>query len=225
MVDEARDMEPQSKASPVAWFFNPFIYIAGAQALLLGLLAILASGVLGFLSRTHFDGVLDLHTGRAAPLSVFLLEGAINWLTLAVVLLIAGKIVSRTAFRAIDVLGTQALARWPMLIAATACLAPGYQRVTAIIAQQLVSGGLASGKFPSLNTADAVVAGLVLLVIILCVIWMVALMYRAYSICCNVKGAAAAVSFIAALLVAEVISKPGMIGLLFARLGVGLLQH
>ncbi len=71
------------------WLFNPFNYVAGGQALVLGLVAILMAGGFGALSNTHFDGVIDVHSGRAAPLWVFLTEGVINWLSLAFVLLIA----------------------------------------------------------------------------------------------------------------------------------------
>ena len=46
--------------SLVTWFFNPFIYIAGWQSLLIGVAAILVAGYIGSLSNTHFDGVLDL---------------------------------------------------------------------------------------------------------------------------------------------------------------------
>ena len=53
---------------PSTLLFNPFVYIAGGKALVLGLLTILVAGFLGSLSTTHFDGVLDTHTGRPATL-------------------------------------------------------------------------------------------------------------------------------------------------------------
>jgi hypothetical protein len=37
-------------------------------------------------------------------------------------------------------------------------------------------------------------------------VWMVALMYRAYSVSCNTKGGKAIGSFIAALIIAEILS-------------------
>ena len=51
-----------------AWLFNPFTYIAGWQSLFIGLAAIILAGGIGSISSTHFDGVLDTHTGRPAPL-------------------------------------------------------------------------------------------------------------------------------------------------------------
>jgi len=104
-------MELNNNRKLTTTLFNPFVYIAGAQALGLGLGAILLAGLIGSLSNTHFDGVLDTHTGLHVPLWVFLAEGLADWLCLSLVLLIFGKIISNTAFRTIDLLGTQALAR------------------------------------------------------------------------------------------------------------------
>src|SRR5687767_10350791 len=117
--------------TPKALLFNPFTYIAGAQALGLGLVAILAAGFIGSWSNTHFDGVLDLHTGACAPLWVFLVQGFVSWLCLSLVLLIVGRMISRTSFRTIDLLGTQALARWPTIFMSLIVLPTGFQRFLA----------------------------------------------------------------------------------------------
>ncbi len=53
------------------WLFNPFHYIAGSQALTIGLGLILAMSLIGAITNSHFDGLLDFHTGRSAPLWVF----------------------------------------------------------------------------------------------------------------------------------------------------------
>jgi hypothetical protein len=45
-------------------------------------------------------------------------------------------------------------------------------------------------------------------------IWMIALMYNAYTVSCHLKGARAVISFIVALLVAEIVSKVILIFLL-----------
>lgn len=113
---------------PTTLLFNPFGYIAGGKALWLGLAAILLAGLIGSLSNTHFDGVLDTHTGRPAPLWAFLVEGIINWMCLSLVLLILGRVISRTSFRTVDLLGTQALARWPTVFIGLVALPPAFQR-------------------------------------------------------------------------------------------------
>lgn len=194
------------------WLFDPFTYVAGARSLAIGLAAILLAGLIASLSNSHFDGVLDFHTGAPAPLPLVFLEGIANWLALTVVLLILGKLVSRTAFRAIDLLGTQAMARWPTAIASIAALTPAYRRSLAA----LLEGFRSSPAAPHLGSADLAVFGLAAVVVILAMIWMVVLMYRSFSICCNIKGAKAAVTFAVGLLVAEVVSKIALVRLFLA---------
>ncbi|HMJ65058.1 MAG TPA: hypothetical protein VK615_06885 [Candidatus Binatia bacterium] len=186
---------------PITLLFNPFVYIAGGKALALGLLTILVASLLGSLSTTHFDGVLDTHTGRAAPLWFFLVEGVIAWLCLSLVLLILGRIISQTSFRSIDLLGTQALARWPTIFSALVCLPPAVRRFSNQLLEQIKRGG----EF-HINVADAAVFAVVLLAIIVFTCWMVALMYKSFSISCNVKGGKAIGTFIAGLLIAEILS-------------------
>jgi hypothetical protein len=188
------------------WLFNPFRFIAGFKALLLGLAIILISAFVGSFSNTHFDGVLDLHTGAAAPMWFFLVEGLIDWICLAVPLFLFGLIVSRSAFRTIDVLGTQALARWPYLIAALAMLPNANQRVLAYLMSKLIQTAPAA----AINPADVLVFGFAMIVVLLMTIWMVALMYRAYAVSCNIKGARAIVTFIVGIIAAEAISKLAM---------------
>ncbi len=182
------------------WLFDPFTYIAGGQALATGLAAIVAAGCLGFLGDAHFDGVLDFHPGPPAALWLFLAEGIIDWLSLAIVLFILGRLLSKTAFRALDLLGTQAMARWPTVIVAAAALAPPFRRYALTVLSSLTGGA----RGPA---TDAVVFGVVLLAVVCALVWMVALMYRSYSICCNLTGASAIGSFVGGVLAAEVISK------------------
>jgi hypothetical protein len=187
---------------PITLLFNPFVYIAGAQALCLGLAAILLAGLVGSLSNTHFDGVLDTHTGAHARLWVFLLEGVIDWLCLSVVLLILGRIISRTSFRTIDLFGTQALARWPALLMSLIALPNAFQRFGHELLEQMKQGGKLQ-----FNTADATIFFAVIVGMFVCLCWMVALMYRSFSVSCNLKGGKAIGTFIAGLLIAEILSK------------------
>lgn len=167
--------------------FNPFIRIAGLSSLIYGLVAIALSGSVGYMNRAHFDGVIDLHFGKEAPILVFLLEGIMNWLSLSIVLFFLGVILSKSKIRWIDVFGTQALARWPMLLLA------------------LFSFGFGTGKI-AINglSISILVFGLLSLLV---VIWMVALMFNAYRISCNLQGKKLVISFIGGLISAEVISK------------------
>jgi len=185
------------------WLFNPFQFIAGSGTLLLGLIIMLVSAFLGSLSNTHFDGVLDVHSGTAAPLWFFLTEVLIDWLCISIVLLIAGFIVSRSSFRVVDVFGTQALARAPYLISALALLPKGSIRFT----NYLVSKITQQVPAEAIKSTDILFFAVGLIVVLLMIVWIVVLMYRAYSVSCNTKGGKAIGSFIAALIIAEILSK------------------
>jgi len=151
------------------WLFNPFQFIAGGKALFIGVVIILITSGLGSISSTHFDGVLDVHTGRSVPIWLFVAEGLIDWLSLAVVLFIFGLLLRRLSFRMIDVFGTQALARWPHIITAMVALAPGYQRYSAHISYKLLKTCPVVMPYQT----DALFFALVLIVVICMSIWMV----------------------------------------------------
>jgi hypothetical protein len=193
------------------WLFTPFRYVAGAASFGLGLAAVLLAGALGYVSKTHFDGVLDMHTGAAFPRWVFLAEGLVDWLSLTVVLLLLGKLLSRTAFRALDLIGTQAMARWPTVIAAVAALLPGYQRAVAALPGMLTGGRLQA------TPIDLAMFAVATLFSLLALVWMVALMYQSYRTCCNLRGVRAVVSFVLGVLAAEVVSKYALAAVLLRR--------
>jgi hypothetical protein len=203
-------MNPNQDRKLITLLFNPFVYIAGAQALGLGLAAILLAGLVGSWSHTHFDGVLDTHTGAHALLGVFLAEGLVDWLCLGLVLLIFGKIISKTSFRTLDLLGTQALARWPTLLISLVTLPPAFQRFSQHLLEMVRNPG---GKIV-INSSDAIIFFTAVMAMLLFLCWMVALMYRSYSVSCNVKGAKAVGTFIAGLVLAEILSKIAVDGLL-----------
>ncbi len=197
----------KEKRTFAQWLFNPFKFIAGYQALLIGLAAILLASLIGSLSNTHFDGVLDVHTGLQAPLWFFLSEGLINWISLVIPLFFFGLIISRSSFRTIDVIGTQALARFPYLISAIAFLPVAYASGGEDLTAKLMAGGFSAIATPAL----LLTLGLAILVAILMIIWMVALMYRAYAVSCNIRGPKAIVTFIISLIGAEVLSKTAIL--------------
>ena len=190
--------------------FNPFLYVAGARALFIGIAAILLAGWIGSWGNTHFDGVLDAHSGAPAPLWLFPSEGMIDWFCLGIVLLIAGRMISKTPFRTIDVLGTQAMARWPAVLLGLIALPPAVRRFGNYLLDQL----LKPESKAELNVADAIIFSAVVAATIVVLCWMVALMYRAYSVSCNVKGGRAIGTFIAGILVAEILSKTALYWLL-----------
>jgi hypothetical protein len=164
----------------------------------------LATALLASATGLHFDGVLDCHfDGTGAPLWLHLGEVIVDWVCMGVILTVCGLLFSRSSFRIVDVFGTQALARAPYLVVAVVSLPAPVRNAVGELAAAAQTGDVLSG----IGTGDALLAGIALLVCLLMGIWMVALMYRAYSVSCNLKGSKAIGSFIVGLIVAEIVSK------------------
>ena len=183
---------------------NPFDYVAGIKSLLIGIAIILATAVLGFFSQTHLNGVLDVHIGKEANLLfTFIIEGITDWLCMAIVLYSGGLLISKSKIRLIDVFGTQALAREPMLIVVLLSLPISQQHVDQYLEWKL----LGVGDAVSVAGYEFALFGLFVLGTIAATIWMVSLMYKAFSVSCNVKGTKAITAFIVGIIMAEALSK------------------
>ena len=195
------------KRTLAQWLFNPFQFIAGGSALLLGLAIILIIAYINSLRNASF--------GKNTPLWFYYTYGLNNWLWISVTLYFAGRIISHSSLRAIDVLGTQALARAPYLLSALVKLSIGYNR----FADFIIS--LSSHRTSAVNITpnDSLLFVIVIIICFLLFIWALVLMYRAYAISCNVKGRKAIVSFIVAFIVAEILSNLVFFGSLSLVLG------
>ena len=168
-------------------FINPFRYVAGTRALVIGLAGMLLTAIIAWYSKTHFDGVLDAHFGMEAPLSLFIIEGVISWLCAVVCFYVAGMTLTRSSVRIVDIAGTIAFARLPMIFVA---LVGFFVSGTPVNIEDIHTSFIVAGVVGMLFT-----------------IWMVTWMYQAYIISSNLKGAKGIISFIVTLIVAEVVSK------------------
>jgi hypothetical protein len=170
-----------------SWVFNPFIYIAGFKALVFGLFAMFITAVVAFYGRIHFDGAIDLHVGAVTSYWLYLAEPLVDWFTVAVVFYLTGLILSKSKIRLIDFLGTTALARVAMLPGACIALLRPIQNLS-----------------PENLTPLAVALSLLLL---FPAIWLIVLLYNAFTMSANLKGTRAVSGFVVGLLSAEIISK------------------
>ncbi len=170
------------------WIFNPFKYIAGFKALMIGWAIMLATACISFFSKTHFDGVIDAHHALSISFHwyIYLLEQFIAWVSAVIMFYVAGLIFSGSSIRFIDVAGTMALARWPAIFVA-----------------------LINFAMPPVKDLHNIGAGVIIIALagLVFVIWMIALIYHAFIVSCNLKAGKATLLFITALLLAELLSK------------------
>ena len=181
------------------WLFNPFYYIAGGKALMIGIVVMLITGLSANIGGSRFNGLLDIHLGFSAlPWWINVSEILISWLVFSCLLLISGKVVSKSRVRSIDVFGTQALARSPYLFASLVAFIPGIRR----FAEKLKMNPTALLQF----SPDMILFISATIFIVLMAVWMVELIYQAFSVSCNVVGKTAIWVFIGSLIISEIIS-------------------
>jgi hypothetical protein len=177
--------------------FNPFEKIAGLQALLLGLLLMTIGAVLAALCHARYDGVIDLHFVVEINFWEPFSDQLISWLTLSAVFYMAALICGARP-RPIDIIGTFALARAPFTLVPLINSTGFITRIT----QQMAT---TERQEFSMTTSDTLYLVLLLTPVILAVIWMVSLYLKAYKTSTNLKGNKLIVSFIAGLLVSEIV--------------------
>lgn len=179
--------------------FNPFERIAGWQALLAGWVLMLLAAALAVPSDLRFDGVLDAHFSPGAAWWRPFADQAVNWLSLTVIFTLAALLFGRSRFRLIDVAGTVALARAPMLLASLAGL-PGV--VSAFFMEIPNIDGTAVLAMPAFW-----ITVFLALMMVWSAVWSAILIYNAWSISANVRGTRAGVVYAFGLLIAEIGSK------------------
>ena len=177
------------------WLFNPFHFLAGGQALAWGLACVALTAYLGGIFDFRFTGAISFQRTAPAPLWYALAQVLMAWAILSALLYIGGRLISRSRVRPIDVFGTQALARAPGLIIALVAVSPPFRDLTASWAAQGSS---------HLSIAQIALPSSASLVLVLLLVWMVLLLYRAFAVSCNVAGGRAIAVFIAAIALGEV---------------------
>ena len=163
---------------------NPFERIAGWKALAIGLCFISLTAILGHMNHLLFDRITYV-TFRQHTLGMAFYAQAINLALVSLAMWIAGKVFSKSRIRMIDVLGTMALSRAPLLMIALAAFLPFFSHIISNLNQIIF---------------------FVFLCVVPSMIWTVVLMYKAYSVSCNLKATRGILSFAGALLIAEMLS-------------------
>lgn len=174
--------------------FDPFRYIAGLKALLLGLVFILSAALLlnaaGYLSDGYLHYTVQPEgVGFLRTLALQLLA----WLIPALMLYLAGLVFSKSKIRIIDVLGTTAFAQLLQLFLIVPMLVPA-------LSEQLnaISESVLAGTMPTVG-AWIIVYG------IWAMLWLVFFLiftYKAFSVSCNMSGGKAVAVYVVVTLVA-----------------------
>ena len=177
--------------------FNPFRYIAGAKALIFGLVFIVASTLLlysgGFIQDSY------IHIGMAdAPLWHVATMHFIWWLLPALLLYLCGLALSKSKIRIIDILGTTAFAQLILLLMIAPMLLPVVMNNMLESVAALQSGAIIE---PTSLMPIIIYSIWSLICLVVFYIWN----YNAFAVSCNVSGWKAIVAFIAVQVVVTIV--------------------
>ena len=169
--------------------FNPFRYIAGAKALTMGLLFIVASALMLYSGNLIQDSYIHICMAKASFWEVL---GAqmVWWIVPALLLYLCGLLVSKSKIRIIDILGTTAFAQIIMLMMIAPMLLPVVMNNMLESVAALQSGAILE---PTSLMPMMIYSIWSLICLIIFYIWN----YNAFAVSCNVSGWKAIAAFIA----------------------------
>ncbi|PXV69183.1 Yip1-like protein [Dysgonomonas alginatilytica] len=180
---------------------NPFVRIAGSKALVIGLVVFVISILVAYCGNMIFDGLVHSSFSTKISLNLAFLLPSVALAIFIVALYIAGRVLTTSSIRFIDVAGTITLSHAPLLLMSLIALIPGVYTGSTKIIQ-----GLFIKNFGEVNGVEWALFFLFLFVSIVASIWFIVLAYKAFSISCNVKGTKSILGFIVALLLSETIT-------------------
>ena len=177
--------------------FNPFRYIAGAKALIFGLVFIVASTLLLYSGGFIQDSYIHIGMAEASFLEVLGAQ-TIWWIVPALLLYLCGLLLSKSKIRIIDILGTTAFAQLILLLMIAPMLLP------VVMNNMLESvASLQTGAVPDMAEFTPMIIYSIwsLIYLVLFYIWN----YNAFAVSCNVSGWKAISAFIAVQVVVTIV--------------------
>jgi hypothetical protein len=171
---------------------NPFIFIAGLTSLFAGIVVLTATAVTGYFSKTHFPDIISVKIGADFSIWYYIIQSFSNWIVLSLILYLAAIIYSKSSVRAIDIFGTQAIARFPYLLAAFT----GFSDSIDKLGKYFMWNYLQIGAPVNLSALTVITAIVLLIFTAVLTIWLVILMYNAFKVSSNIKGTNSIVLFI-----------------------------
>ncbi len=185
-----------------AILINPYQKIAGEKAFFIGLIACVAQVLMGYFFQTHFDGILDTHYGKVESLVDSISEMLINLFSMYLFFGLAGKWILNSRMRWIDLLGTMTFSRIPLLILPLFNFTGYFSRIGDNIENELKAGKIV---FPKADEMMWLIG--IGIFSTLFIIWYITWMFQAFKTTANGKGGKFIFTFIACVLLAEIMSK------------------
>ena len=175
------------------WLFNPFLFVGGERILLFGLIIAAVHIPIGYFLNVRFDGAIDMHL---VPTDVGLLTPVIDvmiaWFSMAGCMFVAAKLF-QSPMRLIDIAGAVLVARIPLLLSIGPVLLfePDFQSIEELL---------------NLQGSELYQLAALSVISLLFLIWYFVLLFNAFKVNSNLKGARLWIGFIGSVIIAEIVS-------------------
>lgn len=180
---------------------NPFLFIAGPRSLIFGLLIILLTSIIGFYSHTYFPDIISIKVGAEFSLQHLIVQNLLTCFVVSTLFYLSSIILSKSSVRMVDVYGTQALARFPYLIASFT----GFSGALNAYGKYMLWTLTQKGEPIELSTIEKTTAISLIIFSFGLSIWLITWMFNAFKISTNLKGAKLILTFIIIMISSMVI--------------------
>ena len=187
-------MKPADQQSTVsAWLFKPFLFLGGARGMGWGAVILILHIPLALLLDIRFDGALDIHLAPDVDVIYTpIVDLLIAWGSMVICMYLAAKL-SSSPIRLIDIAGAVAIARVPLLL-------------SIIPALFLLPDVRSAEEVLRLEAPEMVWLMTAAFVTLIFLIWLLVLLFHAFKINSNLKGARLWGGYLASVLAAEGLS-------------------
>jgi hypothetical protein len=182
---------------------NPFTKIAGFKALTFGVMGMLVAGYISFYSNTHFDGVLNIHSGMAAPMWIHILWPFADVAFLGIWFTLFGMTMSSSKIRIVDVFGTQAFAFLPLVPASLMGFSKSIDRLT----EKLTTVDPNAIRLDMFPMNDLLIALIIVFMVIPLTVWSGIWIYNGFKESANLPHKKVIPVYIAAIIIGMLLPK------------------
>lgn len=175
------------------WLFNPFLFIGGERLLIAGVIILAIHIPAGLFLDIRFDGAIDMHLVASVsnwyvPVSDIL----IAWGSMALCMFGAAKLY-QSPIRLIDIAGAVLVARIPLLlsIGPALLLVPDFQSIEELL---------------NLEGSELYQLAALSVISLMLLTWYFVLLFNAFNVNSNLKGARLWIGFIGSVIIAEIVS-------------------
>ncbi len=180
---------------------NPFKYVAGTKSLIIGVVVILSTSIVAYFSKTYFPDIVSVKLDVNLSILSSVVQNFMNWFVVSTLFFLASVILSKSKIRIVDIFGTQALARFPYFFVSLISFSDALD----LFGKYLLWTFMNYGEPIEITMIQKSIAVFLMFISLVLTVWLVILMYNAFKVSANLKGAKLVLTFISVMLISMVV--------------------